>query len=262
MMILIFVKNALRGRMNNNNLFKLIEKFAALSDEQYKDTLRNPHVMQKLDEEGLLDKFYSSMPEVPKQEILERMEEFGGKKKETKVPKVFDEILEEDGDKKLPTKLTGQVKNIFSYKDETYTDEEVDMYSSYVDDVSLNELMSDYSNSHYYSESKLKEFFFYYEKCISHYNREGSSVYYPESEEHIKNIFDILNKKLVDNLITILKSIFASDIFEENISSKLTEALNLRESDYFDSIVDEFTKSNVFPVNYLALKDEASETTN
>jgi hypothetical protein len=213
--------------MSFDNLFKLIKKFAVLSDEQYKAILRNPQIMALLDKTDRLDEFYRSMPEIPIEEIYNRIYNIIEKTKvKREVPNFALKFIEDNGDRLLANIIIGQVKNYYIDKSETLSDQEVIRYGNYIEEINIAKFLKDYVSSATYEENKLKSFIFFYDQYLD--------LYYKEDEERDEKYFAKVISKLVRLVLIMLNSIFASEVFEDEVIKKLMRAYNIRRSDYFD----------------------------
>jgi len=217
-----------------SNLYKLANKFAALSDEQYKSILRDPKLLQFLDKTNKLDEFYKSMPEVPLTEIEERINRMSkgiAKMKERKLPEEMKVFIDNNGSNQIPIDLLQQIRsNIL--EDESYSEKESYTYFKYIEDITYSEFLQTYLKSPYYSDLKLKKFLDDYKKY--------KELLYKESLNERENILlGMLKLDLVKTLVVMMKSIFSTESVETEINNNLIEAERIRKSDDFDFLNDE-----------------------
>jgi len=213
-----------------SKLYKLADKFAALTDEQYKAVLRNPQMMHLLDRTDRLDEFYRSMPETPLSEIENRLSGISEgivEKSKKQFPESIEEFLKINGDRQLPLEFEKQMRADILSEDESYSDQEAQRYSAYVEKATWNDILSNYLKSAYYDEEKLNDLLYFFKIYNEIVNEEDLS-------EKDKNMIATLNKRIVQILITIMKSIFAGKAIEYEAVRRLMRAQKIRKSDYFD----------------------------
>lgn len=218
-----------------SKLYKLAKKFAALTDEQYKTILRNPQSLYLLDKYDKLDDFYSSMPDTPLASIEERLSGISKaieEKKERQPSEEIQKFIESDGDRQIPIDLMKEIKGDILSKDETYSDKESYNYSQYIENITFENFILDYLKSAYCREDKLK-------KLVSNYMEYKELSFDDELGEKDKYILGELRLNLVQMIITIMKSIFATGSVEDSAKNSLIKAYKLRKSDYFDFLVDD-----------------------
>ena len=216
------------------NIYELVIKFAALSDEQYKAVLRNPEMLQLLDKTNRLDDFYRSMPNNSLEEIeeqIKRVYEGIAAQNKKEIPEEFSSFLKINGERPLPAPLVAQVKSKIMEEDEGYGEYEAGYYSNYIEKATFEKLFSDYVKSPYFDKTKLSDFMYFYDKYIE-ISRKGE-----ELTNDDRNLLGLLNRKLVGMLVTFLKAISASEVMEHGVVKKLTQAKRIRKSDEFDFLL-------------------------
>jgi len=218
--------------MFNNKLYELIQKFAVLSDKQYKLILRNPQALLLLDQSDKLDEFYKSMPDTPLQDVADRIKGIKSVKEkegtDKELPGEVSVFLEEYPNLLIQTKVLNQINSkIIKEIGEAYTEEEGDRLRRYIsnNELTVSDFANDYLKSAFYDDEKLKKFITYMQMYLS---LEGS-----ESEE-AKDLQAKVTSVMTSIVITMIKSIFTTEAVEDETLSTLVEAYKLRKSDYFD----------------------------
>lgn len=233
--------------MAYNKLVKLINKFAALSDEQYKDIFRNPNALRYLDDNDKLDEFYKSMPETPKDDIYNRIEWIKEKDEEVSNPKLSEYVssfINANNEKQFPNILISQVKKGL-LDNEAYSDDDIRRLSKYLDSVTVGWFADKYTRSSFYSEEYLDKFIGLYNEYISLFDRENS--------EEVENTKGLLLSRLSGMVDIMLGSILSYSTATDRMLYNLKEALKIRESDDFDFMeekLNEFTNPEISEIRY------------
>ena len=108
--------------------------------------------------------------------------------------------------------------------------------------LTFEEFLQAYLQSAYYVEEKLKDFLDVYKGYNELlFNRESLN-------KREKMLLGMLKLDLVRMLITMMKSIFSTEVIERDVNNQLIEADKIRKSDDFDFLInDKFDPMKVEP---------------
>ena len=218
-------------------------KVAKLPPEEFKKILRNPYLMYQLDQDGLLDDFMKTMPDMEEQDLESMIDVTKENKTERgKLPPekqaIVDEFLKEHGDDFLDELLL------------TFIDKE--QYKLIGKDVNLTD--SDIRALEDYKNHKLKDFVIDFLEKVDDKSTEllaFISDYKEAVSQTDENIKMYCYEKLAAKIVYMIKFIAAKSDIDEN--DKYTDAKNLRDSDMFDYILSQ-------EENAASLQNKAKDT--
>jgi len=203
-------------------------KLAKLNDEQYLQVFKAPKLKKKLEDADLLNEFYQALPEQSEADLngiiqIYKKEREQVKQKEVKNQQILN-FLNKYGDKYFENKLVRYFP-IYLQRQEEYTEAVIFNVESYFI-RKIKDVIYDYIQTPNMAEFALKEFISAYENFIS--------------------LPDKNNMELACKMLYILVSYIyaAEDTYDINFQ-KYEKALNLRNSDKFDFVVNEMANQSI-----------------
>ena len=218
-------------------LYALCNKFAKLTNDQYKNILRNPVLKNKIQEADLENDFNNSMPNFTEQEIEDNLQQLLDSNNSTiqkKLSKLdpnnkIKSFLQKYGNEpiNIPLKFFTSIENnsINEIFENTYS-----LIVNY-NKGSIKNFIEDYCFSPNASINKLFKFIDYYLLV------KESNLNDPIEQNKIKII------KLTKLFTTLVNEITTQEALHNSLESNFEIAKKIRQSDIFDNIYNNFIQS-------------------
>jgi hypothetical protein len=223
----------------------LLIKFAKLTDEQYKATLRDSNKLKQLEDNSLLDDFYKARPDKTENELSEEQSFRKSLKEESKIsiknPKVM-AFIKSFGMETVPIDIIFRVVKS-TIRTESLEEDEMKDLMEHLRSHTLKDIIELFYKNVKHSDNSLLTFINDYENLdiLEDKKRQAEKGMELFSLSDNQNL-DYLKAKVADDLFLVLdqiNKISPLDInlpIEDVMFNKLEESLNLRNSNIFDFI--------------------------